>query len=79
MKQIQKNPINMEYRYLTELISRYPSLGINKDCIEGVCKVLINSFREGSKLLVAGNGGSAADADHIVGELMKGFIKKRPL
>lgn len=40
---------------------------------------LTETFESGGKLLVAGNGGSAADADHIVGELMKGFVKKRPL
>ena len=33
----------------------------------------------GGKLLIAGNGGSAADSDHIVGELMKGFVKRRPV
>ncbi|MGN7401950.1 D-sedoheptulose-7-phosphate isomerase [Cytobacillus praedii] len=38
-----------------------------------------NSFNNGNKLLVCGNGGSAADAEHFVGELMKSFIKKRPL
>src|SRR5699024_12446550 len=36
-------------------------------------------FAGGGKLLIAGNGGSAADSDHIVGELMKGFVKRRPL
>lgn len=41
--------------------------------------LLIAAFEAGGKVLVAGNGGSAADAEHIVGELMKGFVKKRPL
>lgn len=36
-------------------------------------------YERGGKLLVCGNGGSAADSEHIVGELMKGFLKKRPL
>jgi len=40
---------------------------------------LYTSFHQGGKLLVAGNGGSAADADHIVAELMKSFCQKRPL
>ncbi len=41
--------------------------------------VLETSFRSGGRLLVCGNGGSAADADHIVGELMKGFLLRRPI
>ena len=69
----------MEYKYLAELISRYPSIRDIRDSIEDTCNILINSFRAGGKLLVAGNGGSAADSDHVVGELMKGFLKKRPL
>ena len=39
----------------------------------------MEAFNAGGKLLVCGNGGSAADAEHIVGELMKGFRRKRPL
>lgn len=38
-----------------------------------------DTYQQGGKLLVCGNGGSASDSDHIVGELMKGFMKKRPL
>jgi len=41
--------------------------------------VIAESFAKGGKLLAAGNGGSAADAEHIVGELMKSFVKKRVL
>ncbi len=41
--------------------------------------LLVRCFGEGGKLLVCGNGGSCADSDHIVGELMKGFLLKRPL
>ena len=40
---------------------------------------MAESYKNGNKLLVAGNGGSAADAEHIVGELMKGFVKPRKL
>ena len=40
---------------------------------------LIAVFRAGGKLLLCGNGGSCADCDHIAGELVKGFLKKRPL
>ena len=42
-------------------------------------RILAASYENGGKLLVAGNGGSCADAEHIVGELMKGFVKKRTL
>lgn len=42
-------------------------------------EMLCECFRSGGKLLVCGNGGSAADSAHIVGELVKGFLKKRPL
>ena len=38
---------------------------------------MIDTYKKGGKILVCGNGGSAADADHIVGELMKGFLKER--
>lgn len=42
-------------------------------------EVLVTAYRGGGKLLVCGNGGSSADADHIVGELMKAFRIRRPL
>lgn len=42
-------------------------------------ELLHDTFASGGKLLLCGNGGSAADAEHITGELMKGFLKKRPL
>ena len=42
-------------------------------------ELLINTYRNGGKILVCGNGGSAADSEHIVGELMKGFVSKRPV
>lgn len=65
--------------YLNRLLVRYPSLtGIRAE-IENAYRVLEQAYLQGGKLLVCGNGGSAADSDHIVGELMKGFYKKRPL
>lgn len=42
-------------------------------------QMIIDCYRNGNKVLLCGNGGSCADCDHIVGELMKGFLKKRPL
>jgi len=65
--------------YLNMLIRRYPKLGINKKIISEAFNVMASSFSNDGKLLIAGNGGSAADAEHIAGELMKDFIKKRSL
>lgn len=59
------------------LISRYPSLECVKNDIYEAYKVLEETFQKNGKLLIAGNGGSAADAEHIVGELMKGFKNPR--
>ena len=64
---------------LEELIGRYPILEPCRESIRQAYQALEECFLAGGKLLVAGNGGSAADSDHIVGELMKGFVKKRPL
>lgn len=64
---------------LDELIGRYPVLEPCRESIRQAYQALEECFLAGGKLLVAGNGGSAADSDHIVGELMKGFVKKRPL
>lgn len=55
------------------LLSRYPALAGIKQDIYNAYLLLRSSYEAGGKLLVAGNGGSAADAEHIVGELMKGF------
>lgn len=44
-----------------------------------VCEVILKVYQNGGKVLICGNGGSCADGDHIVGELMKGFLLKRPL
>ena len=66
-------------RILDELLDRYPSLIEQRESIIGVYNVLEESYANGGKLLVAGNGGSAADSEHIVGELMKAFIKPRKL
>lgn len=50
-----------------------------KDSILKVCEILTKVYEQGGKVLICGNGGSSADADHIVGELMKGFLLKRPI
>ena len=66
-------------KLLDTLIRRYPSLEPVKDDIRETADIIIKSYENGGQLLVCGNGGSNADADHIVGELMKSFSKKRPL
>ena len=64
---------------LLELGHRYPVLLPVLGDIGTLFDELCATYRRGGKLLVAGNGGSAADAEHIVGELMKGFLLPRPL
>lgn len=64
---------------LTELVERYPSLATVKEEIKQAFSLMKEAYEKDAKLLVCGNGGSAADAEHIVGELMKCFRKKRPI
>lgn len=67
------------YKHLEELVQRYPRLEELRPQIQAAYEVLRDSYAGGGKLLIAGNGGSCADAEHIVGELMKGFVKIRRL
>ena len=62
---------------LNELICRYPELTICKEDIILAREAIIQCYKDGGKLLLCGNGGSSADCDHIVGELMKSFREKR--
>ncbi len=66
-------------KFIDELIDRYPKLESIKKDIEAAYELIKNMYKDGGKLLVGGNGGSAADSEHIVGELMKGFCKKRKI
>ena len=59
------------------LYVRYPALEACKNDIENALKLIIDTYKSGGKVLVCGNGGSAADCEHIVGELKKGFMSKR--
>ena len=61
----------------TELLERYPNLIFCKADILRAKEAIIRCYEKKGKLLLCGNGGSAADCDHIVGELMKGFLLKR--
>lgn len=70
---------NRLMRHIDLLVERYPSLESAKNDIVAAYLLLEESYNNGGKLLVAGNGGSAADAEHIVGELMKGFkLPRKP-
>ena len=64
---------------INELIKRYPELKVCEKSIEEAFQILKECYKNGHKLLVAGNGGSCADSEHIVGELMKGFKNERRL
>jgi len=65
--------------HIQHLIDRYPTLESVRNDIRKAFDLLACSFSAGGKLLIAGNGGSSADAEHIVGEIMKSFVKKRKL
>jgi D-sedoheptulose 7-phosphate isomerase len=64
---------------IQQLIFSYPGLDVCASDIEAAFHVLRDCYRGGGKALTCGNGGSAADAEHIVGELMKGYLLKRPV
>lgn len=66
-------------KHIDLLIERYPALIVCKEDIIASYLLMEESYENGGKLLVAGNGGSAADSEHIVGELMKGFKMPRRL
>ena len=67
------------YKHIEVLVNRYPVLNSVKDEIVEAYFLLVESYKNEGKLLIAGNGGSAADAEHIVGELMKSFKLPRKL
>lgn len=64
---------------LEELIERYPKLEECREAIASAFEIMVESYENNHKMLIAGNGGSAADSNHIVGELMKSFELKRPI
>jgi D-sedoheptulose 7-phosphate isomerase len=75
-----KNSVEMETKkILQQLLNRYSKLASLEDRIEEAVRIIVDSYKNGGKVLVCGNGGSSADAGHIVGELMKSFEMKRPL
>lgn len=62
---------------MDNIFERYPDLKACEKDIENGLEVIVNTYKNGGKVLACGNGGSAADGEHIVGELMKGFLCKR--
>lgn len=62
---------------MNDLLSRYPELEKCKGSIAEALELLLAVYQNHGKVLVCGNGGSAADSEHIVGELMKGFLLPR--
>lgn len=64
---------------LARLIAERPSLTSVKSAVKAAYDIIAESFSNGGKLLLCGNGGSACDCEHIAGELMKGFLLRRPL
>ena len=65
--------------HIDDLIQRYPALEVVRNSIADAYLLLEDTYAHGGKLLIAGNGGSAADAEHIAGELMKRFKTPRPV
>lgn len=66
-------------KIIDTLFESYPSITDCRADVEAACNMIIDCYKNNSKVLVCGNGGSAADSEHIVGELMKGFNLKRPM
>ena len=68
---------NRLLKHIDLLLQRYPSLESIKENMVKAYLLMEECYLDGGKVLIAGNGGSAADAEHIVGELMKGFKMPR--
>jgi D-sedoheptulose 7-phosphate isomerase len=64
---------------LSLLLERYPALQTCEKELGAAFDLLVAAYQSGNKLLICGNGGSAADSEHMVAELMKGFLKRRPI
>ncbi len=65
--------------HVARLLEKYPDLAVLRQDMADAFSVWSASYQQGGKTLVCGNGGSASDSEHIVGELMKGFRKRRPV
>ena len=65
--------------YVENMVERYPELTACKNEVALAIDAVVECYNNGGKVLIIGNGGSAADAEHISGELLKGFLSKRPV
>lgn len=65
--------------YLQDIGIRYPALAHLKDDIKTVVDLLLKCYQDEGTIYTCGNGGSAADSEHMVAEIMKGFRLKRRL
>ncbi len=65
--------------FLNELYRRCPAVAPCRENIGQACTILVECLRDGGTVLVCGNGGSAADAEHMVGELMNKYLLRRPI
>lgn len=64
---------------MENLIKRYPQLEVCRESLKKALDAMLETYKNGGKILLCGNGGSCADCDHIVGELMKGFLSMRKI
>lgn len=65
--------------FMEQLLKRYPALSVCAEQIMRAYSILEETYLNGGTVFTCGNGGSQSDADHIVGELSKGFLLKRSL
>ena len=66
-------------KLIDQVCERYPALSDLRSRISDAAEMIIGCYNKGGKLLICGNGGSSADADHLAAELMKSFESVRPL
>ena len=64
---------------LTHSVEKYPPMEALLPQVERAAEVMLACYRSGGQVLICGNGGSASDAEHVVGELMKGYLARRPV
>ena len=64
---------------LTALLAKFPAMDALVPNLERAHDTLVACYQAGGQVLICGNGGSAADAEHVVGELMKGYLSRRPV
>ena len=71
-------PVLMHLHESLQVMHRFSESPATKAALEVICECCVQTYRAGNKILVAGNGGSAADAQHFAGELVSRFYFDRP-